>query len=97
MAIDDWCASDDDWELPLTPNLQNLVDEAPGGYPHIDEYFEVHVERCWKDSAAKYYAIAVYYATSCEVSLRDTPCEVVQDAGFFAAEMRVKRERVLRT
>lgn len=84
---------DDDWELPLPAGLQAIVRNAPATRARLDDYFKRAVERTWVDPAAKALAVAVYMENPVGMSTKHLPPEVRRSARFFAAEMRVLREK----
>lgn len=82
-----------DWELDLPEHLRQQLHQAPSTTAELDAYFDRIVNEMWADPAARRLATAVYRDLPVGVSTNHLPRETERAIGFFAAEMRVRREK----
>lgn len=85
------------WILPLSEELQRAVDAAPTNAAELDEYVRNVVEHKWSDDAVRAWAFHAYFDDyESKARVHHVPSNVLHEAGFFAASMRVKRKALIR-
>lgn len=84
------------WELPLPVRLQEKVDAAPKSLAELDQYVRETVAAEWKEPEIQDWALHAYFDDfRLTRNVRHVTREVLRDARFFGAALRLRREKLL--